>query len=490
MRILGIDLGSQSIKAVELDSAFGRYEIHDYHEVAVTPGQPAGESLSKLLGGLAKQPDRIAVAMRTGQLTFRNLNLPTRDKKAIQAGVGFELEDELPFSLEDSAYDYSILSQTKQTSHVHVAATLKKHVAAFLSPLLAANVDPDMITTESWAYRALLNRVMGEAGQSPQTQPVLLVQIGHERTTLYLHWRGAPIMARELTWGGRDLTTAICQKYQIPIEQAEAAKLDHGFVVPSAQASEATPEQIEFSDTLLEPLSFLVASIKQAELSCKGLTHESLGMIYISGGSALLPGLAKVLEERVLTPVRLLQALSSIATSGVTYSEHTDGTFLLAASLALCMVGADRASSINFRKGIFAKEGHAREFNFSQLRKPLMALGAIAACLFISLAVQSRVYKSRLEDVDTQLERSVRTFFGTISTSAIKTYMANTSTLKTSITRDLNKQKELNKLVGPQSPFPFGYAQRPFSIRTQGCGPGHDPVSGGRGAFVALCAHR
>jgi general secretion pathway protein L len=457
MRILGIDLGSTSIKAVELDSAFGRYEIHDYHEIARAPGQPASEALAQLVSSLAKQPDKIVVALRTGQVTFRNLNLPTRDKKAIQAGVGFELEDELPFSLEDAVFDYSILSQSKQATYLHVAATLKKHLASFISPWLSANVDPDMITTEAWAYRALLNRVLGESGQSPQAEPVLLIQIGHERTTLYLHWRGAPVMAREVAWGGRDLTTAICQKYQIPLDQAEAAKLDHGFVVPSAQEADATPEQMEFSNTLLEPLSALVGAIKQAELSCKNLTHQNIGMIYLSGGTSMLPGLAKVLEERVQTSVRPLQALSSIATSGVTYSEQTDAAYLLAAALALSMVGSDRASSINFRKGEFSKQGQTREFNFSQLRKPLMALGAIALCFFTSLAIQSHVYKSRLQDTDAQLERAVRSFFGSVSTSAIKNYMASTESLKTSVKREINKQKELAKLVGPNPHSPTDF---------------------------------
>ena len=264
MRILGIDLGSQSIKAVEVDSAFGRYEIHDYHEIARTPGQSLPDALAQLVTGLSKKPDKIAVALQTGQVTFRNLNLPSRDKKAIQAGVGFELEDELPFSLEDACFDYSMLSQTKQMSYVHVAATLKRHVGAFLAPWASSNVDPDLLTTEAWAYRALFNRLLGEAGQTAQAQPVLLIQIGHERTTIYLHWRGAPLLAREVSWGGRDLTQAICQKYQIPLDQAEAAKLDHGFVVPEAQKAQATPEQLEFSETLTEPLAGLVNSLKPA----------------------------------------------------------------------------------------------------------------------------------------------------------------------------------------------------------------------------------
>lgn len=113
--------------------------------------------------------------------------------------------------------------------------------------------------------------------------------------------------------GGRDITTAICQKYQIPVEQAEAAKLDHGFVVTSPQRADATAEQLEFSDTLLEPISALFGLIKQTELSCKNLTQQPLGHIYLSGGTSLLPGLAKVLEEHVGTPVRQLLALSSVS---------------------------------------------------------------------------------------------------------------------------------------------------------------------------------
>jgi hypothetical protein len=302
-----------------------------------------------------------------------------------------------------------------------------------------------------------MNRVLGEAGQSPQAQPTLLVQIGHERTVLYLHWRGQPVLAREVPWGGRDLTTAICQKYQIPVEQAEAAKLDHGFVVPNAQRADATAEQLEFSDTLLEPVSQLFGILKQAELSCKNLTQHPIGHIYLSGGTSLLPGLAKVLEEHAGTPVRPLQALSSVAASGVTYSEQTDGTYLLAASLALALVGPDRAATINFRKGDFAKQGTSRKIDFKSLRKPMMAFAAVAICFFTSLFVQSRVYRSRLEETDAQLERAVKSFFGSLSSSAVRTYMADTGKLKQSISQSLAKQRELAKLAGPNPHSPTDF---------------------------------
>lgn len=453
MRILGIDVGSSSIKAVELDSAFGRYEINDYHEVKRAPGAEASAEISQLVASLPRKPDKVAVAMRTGQVTFRNLQLPTRDKKAIQAGVGFELEDELPFALESSVYDYTVVGQLKQASTVHVAATLKRHALGSLGTWLAAGLDPDVVTTEAWAYRTLMNRVLG----SSQEQPVLLAHIGHERTVLYLHWRGTPILAREVNWGGRDLTTAICQKYHIPVDQAEAAKLDHGFVIPDSQKAEATPEQIEFSDSLSQPLQALIGDLRQAELTCKNTTQQHLGQIYVTGGTSQLPGLVKVLEESLMLPVKPLQGLSSVATSGVTYSEQADASCLLAASLALCLVGADRAGGISFRKGELAKQGKSRELNLAALRKPLTALGAVLACLFASLIVQSSVYKSRLQETDTQLERSIKSFFGAVSTSAVHTYMNNTSTLRSSVNKDLAKQRELGKLLGPNPHSPIEF---------------------------------
>src|SRR5690349_12005769 len=113
MRILGIDFGSASIKSVEMDSAFGRFEIRDYHEQAVQPEELWQDAVKRLIAALPKPPDKIIVALPTAYNTFRNVLLPTRDKKSIQSGIGFELEDELPFSLDDATIQYTILNQSK-----------------------------------------------------------------------------------------------------------------------------------------------------------------------------------------------------------------------------------------------------------------------------------------------------------------------------------------------------------------------------------------
>src|SRR4051812_42415285 len=154
MRILGIDLGSTSVKAVEVESSFGRYEIREYYEQKVEQnpdGTGAQLALARLVHGLPKQPDRFAAALKTGQTTFRNLKLPTRDRKAIQSAIGFELDDELPFAIEDAVYDYVNLSQDKTGSNVHVAVALRKTALESLALWESAGVDVDMLTTEASA---------------------------------------------------------------------------------------------------------------------------------------------------------------------------------------------------------------------------------------------------------------------------------------------------------------------------------------------------
>lgn len=458
MRILGIDLGNTSVKAVEIDTSFGRYEVHEYHEQPVAIGEDPAQTAARLVAALPKAPDRVAMTLRTRQVTFRNLQIPSRDKKVIASSVGFELDDELPFSIEQAAFEYSVLSQTGPSTHVHVAATPKRNLAAFIEQVQTAGVDPDLITTEAWASRTLLNRILKTPGA--QDHPVLLIQIGHERTIFYVHWRGFPVLAREISWGGRDLTHAIATHYGIPLEKAESTKRDSGFVLTDSQRESATPEQLEFSKVMEGALRPLLQEVHQTELTCKNITHEKLSSVFLAGGSSLIPGLAHPIATTFQLPVAPLNALSAIAASGVTYSDHADAGFALAAGAALCLVSparGDRSATINLRKGFFAKRGLARELNWEAFKKPAIATGAVLASLFASMFVQSQIYDKRIVEANTQLERAVRGFFGTVANSAIKTYIASPKTLTDSINKELGKQREINKLAGtnPRSPIDF-----------------------------------
>ncbi|MEK6580355.1 MAG: type II secretion system protein GspL [Bdellovibrionota bacterium] len=454
MRIIGIDWGSTGIKAVELDSVFSRFEIHEYYEKKFSGADDPKAVLQQFILGLAKQPDYIAISIPSGKITFRAFHLPTKDKRAIQAAIGFELEDELPFSVENSAFDYTIVGQDKTGTNVHVAATLKKHLEEALTQWTSCSVDPDIVTSEAWALRTFLNKALSPPDRE---QPVMLILIGHERTTIYIHYQSHPVLARELNWGGRDLTQAICQKYSISLEKAESAKLEHGFVLTDQQREAATQEQVQFSETLMAPIQDLIWNIKQSGLACRNIEHEKISKIYLSGSTSALPGLDRVIEEQIGLRVKLLPALSSLTTSGVSYPPQADQSMLLASALALTVTGTERTTCINLRKKQYSKQGQAQGINLGQFRKPIIAAAAVWICTFASLMTQSLIYQGRIEQKDVDLRRAVKSFFSIQTESAVKSYLASTSKLKKDVTTELNKQRDLSKLAGanPHSPIDF-----------------------------------
>jgi len=446
MRIVGIDWGTSSIKAVEIDSAFGRYDIHDYREVEITPELPAAEAARRLVESFSQTPHRVVVSMKSSLVTTRNLHLPTRDKKAIQSGVPFQLEEELPFAIDDMAYDSSILSQVGQQSDVHVATTLKKHLAAEISKWGDIGIDPDVVTTEGWALRTLVNRTFSPAIQD---KPLLLVYIGATSTLLYLHWRGFPMVCREIRWGGHTLTNHLARKLGLSFEQAERTKKD-----PSVLQESHALGLIEILGDAFEDLQ---REIKHMDLVCKGVTHETLQSIHLLGGGSLIPGLPEMLAKKISITVERINPLSALSPSGVTFAETTDAKMGVAASLAMTLVGADKNVVINLRRGEFSKASKGLEFNLQSIQKPLAAIGAISASFFISMGVQHSIYQKRLEDKDTQLKRAMSGFFGSVSNSALRTYLGNPASLKSAIQKELDKNRELARIFGPNTASPTDY---------------------------------
>jgi Tfp pilus assembly PilM family ATPase len=144
MKILAFDIGSFSIKAVELDVTFGRFELTDYFIEKVTetvpvveeeyvPGKEkekpkekedpnirrvvtAGqvEAIRRILNARPFRYDRMSVNLPKGWVSTRLFQLPTKDRKAIQNSIQFELEDDLPFSTDDSINDFAILKNRRQ----------------------------------------------------------------------------------------------------------------------------------------------------------------------------------------------------------------------------------------------------------------------------------------------------------------------------------------------------------------------------------------
>ena len=141
----------------------------------------------------------------------------------------------------------------------------------------------------------------------------MLLDIGYASSHLSLYQRGQPYFTRRLDFGGRDLTRAIAKGIRVPFDEAEEWKLSAGADEPGFRVDWDSAEMHAVVDCLR---SELVDELRRsfAFYRTQGRLPESL-RLWLSGGSARLPGLATRLGELLGFPVMLFNPMESLSAS-------------------------------------------------------------------------------------------------------------------------------------------------------------------------------
>jgi len=460
MRVLCLDIGTTSAKAVEVLSTFGRIEIIDRYERKVLgtqdPVTVAGELLHQ---DIPEKPSKLVVFLRSNRTTYRRFVFPTRDKSVIRSSVQFELEDDLPFEPGSFIYDFAAIRQGKTSqSSVFVAASLKQTLTDYLGKLESNGIDPDYLIPEALSYRALVRSIRQTTPETTPPEgdvaPVFVLNLGQEHSTLYASYQDIPIMCRELAWGGREIAGALSQSYQLNDESAEKTKIHHGFVLPASQIGQVTQDQLRFSEVVYRAMQPLLAELKQADLACKAATGMRADRIYLCGGTSLLPGLPAVIAEETRTPTQFLKGFSQGYPTKLALSESEQVHFAAALGGACAVLPIESDFKINFRKGAFGKKSANRELNANIFDGALKVATFFGFFLWVIFGLQAKVYETRLTETDEKLASAVRSFFSGVTSGELKNYMANEAALRRGIDNELKTQREMEKLLEPGTKTP------------------------------------
>src|SRR5262245_41188067 len=101
-RILGIDLGSWAVKAVQIETGFRGFEVVSVREVRLKPGDAETklerqiEALQELLLDGKMRADAYVAGFPGESTTLRFVTMPFHDQKRVEATMSGELEDEVP----------------------------------------------------------------------------------------------------------------------------------------------------------------------------------------------------------------------------------------------------------------------------------------------------------------------------------------------------------------------------------------------------------
>lgn len=303
---LGIDLGTASIKVVELANMGGTARLVTYgfaelpiDEVKFDVHQKieqSAETLSQICKRANVTSRQAVAALPTFSVFSSVLILPVMNEREVGQALTYEAKKIVPLPLEEMILDWKILRDkplesgtvAPQTTHrekgmrVLLTAAPKNLVKQYLEIFSKANLELLSLETEAFALgRSLL-------GNDPSL--VLVVDIGALTTDIVIVDDHIPVFNRSIDVGGVTVTKAISNSLNVDIARAEQFKRDVG-IVSTVTGPSGVPNAIK------ETISSVINEMKYSLSLYQADREKNVEKIILTGGSSFLPNLGEYLEE-------------------------------------------------------------------------------------------------------------------------------------------------------------------------------------------------
>jgi general secretion pathway protein L len=412
-RILGLDLGSYSVKGVLFESNIRGYTTKAYHEVRRGEGDKT-ETLRAAVRELLTQPtlqaDQVIIALPGPTLMTHSFTLPFVDPKRIEAALPFEVESQLPFDLSEVVFDYQVVGQKPKTSSdLLVGVVRKEELRVLLGVLSELEIEPRVITHPGITYQNLFLQTPAVFEGMESMAAVAVVDIGHERTTVAIGRPGVGVeFARTFAGGGKDLSRALSTEFQTPLAEAHHWKETYGAM--ASVASSQGPDAERAAGAFMRGLQPVLRELRPTFKAFTARTRRQVGAVVLCGGTARLKGLAEQLEQELHMPTRVL-ALPAEASSTLPAEAQPSAAQAYALALRGQASGA-KAPRFNLRRGEFAFKG---DFDYVKDKVGLLVSFAITLVLLLiaSGVVRNSVLARREAQVDQVLCKTTERILGT-----------------------------------------------------------------------------
>ena len=296
--IVGLDIGSRFVKAVQLSEASGHYKITEFGIAEISPQVSVADVVGELFSKKAFKTKRVVTSV-SGRFVFvRYISMPVMTDEELVNAAKYELGKYIPVEVDEVLHDSQKLEELaaqegqEPEMRVLLVAAKRTFIDEHVGILEGAGLQPAILDVDSFA----LGNAYELSGQiNPQAiaagKLIALVDIGASKTNINIMSDSISYFTREFYKGGDDLTDAISKKLSVEAKEAENFKRNPGGEMDKLQdAAGGVMEDICHDINI---------SIDYYENQYEKKVEE----IFITGGAANTPGLSETLERTVQKPV-------------------------------------------------------------------------------------------------------------------------------------------------------------------------------------------
>ena len=311
--MVGVDIGSSSVKAVELQGKNGDFQLlslgyESLEPDSVVDGQimelnSVSNAISNIFNEHKIKTNRVAAGVNGHSVIVKNIVLPQMSSAELQESFAWHAEEHIPFDITDVTLDYHVTGTTDDAIHVLMAACKRDKVANLKQAIQLAGKQPAVIDVDAFALQNCY-----ELNYDPQpNQVVALLNIGASTTNINILNGNRSVFTRDATFGGNQYTSLLQKELGVTFEHAEQVK-----------RGTPLPEAVEDRDIkpILETVSDILALEIQKTMDFYRATVEDGGVavekILVSGGGSKLDGLIDFLAKQFEMPVEIFDPFKKI----------------------------------------------------------------------------------------------------------------------------------------------------------------------------------
>ena len=336
--IVGLDIGSNSIKAVELQRNRGEVMVSHIgveplasdivvDSMIVDSGSVAG-SISKIFSEKAFKGKQVATSVSGHSVIVKKISMQTMDEPELGEAVRNEAAQYIPFDMNDVNVDYQVLSETLSgpTVDVLLVAVKKDKVLNYTNALQLSGRQPAIVDIDAFA---LQNCYEYNYEPSP-TSTAALLNIGASVMNVNIVRGSVPLFTRDVSVGGNQYTDSLQKELDLSFEDAEALKRGRKVGTVSEEAKQPILQQVT---------EIIVLEIQKTfDFFRATASGEHIEKIYVAGGSSQVPGLIEALRQELSIPVEPLNPFLRIVPpigEGADLVERNSAQLAVAVGLAL-----------------------------------------------------------------------------------------------------------------------------------------------------------
>lgn len=309
--VIGLDIGSSSIKLVELKEGKNGYKLQNLAVAQLPPEAIVDgalmdsvtiiDTIRDLVGN--SKTKNVVTSVSGHSVIVKKINLPFMTESELEESIKWEAERHIPFDINDVNIDFQIIGASAENPDlmdVVLVAAKKDIINDYVSVIMESGLNPVIIDIDSFA----LENMLAINYSIEKDEIVSVANVGASITNINILKNNISAFTRDIFKGGNQITEEIQRQLHIDYEEAEKIKVGGKI--------DATSQSIVQNVLKTASESLAIEIGNSLDFFQSTTTYEKTSKLYLSGGGSKIKDFDIILQQQIGIPVEIANPFKKV----------------------------------------------------------------------------------------------------------------------------------------------------------------------------------